>query len=62
MSNSSISKITSYSYSAVGYGLDSWKNIAKGIREATRGGSAHPPFKNTTFIDNSKVSAYYTVR
>ena len=61
MSSVTVSSASNYSYSAMGSGLDGWKNMARGIRIGSRGGANYPPFKNTTFIDSSKIASYYTV-
>lgn len=52
---------SNYTYSPVGSGLDAWKNIARGIRQATRGGANYPPFAASGIIDSSKLGSYYTV-
>lgn len=44
----------------MGSGLDGWKNLARSIRQATRGGANYPPFNNATIIDSSKLGSYYT--
>jgi hypothetical protein len=55
--------LANVTYKDIGNGVDSWSQLAKSIRIATRQGQLHPPVSASggTIIDTSNAVSYYLV-